>query len=102
MECAIFVGILVGSMASSYIYLFTTSYVMFGTTTLIVLTASLYVMFFVKESIHNGEAERRIGKLVGTSNYLQITRTTNHLRLLGQVRCTFRCVPGRGHIRDIF
>lgn len=64
MECALFVGILVGSMASSYVYKFTTTYVMFGITTITTLIATLYVMFFVQESIHNGEAERRIGKMV--------------------------------------
>lgn len=64
MECAIFVGIMLGSLGSSYVYKFLATHTMFGIATIITLVATLHVMFFVEESIQHGEADRRIGKLV--------------------------------------
>lgn len=59
-EAALFVGILIGSLASSYIYNWTSAPTLFAISSAMALASVLYIIFFVNESIN----ESRLGTIV--------------------------------------
>lgn len=59
LEASIYVGLLFGSLSSSYILMLTSPIVVFGISAIASLLGVLYVLFFVKESIQQDESIRR-------------------------------------------
>lgn len=51
MEAAVFVGLLVGSLTSNYIYEYTSTQFMFALATVLALCAVIYIKFAVVESV---------------------------------------------------
>lgn len=51
LEAAIYIGLVIGSFTSSYIYQVTNATFMFGLSTLATFLALVYVVVFVKESV---------------------------------------------------
>lgn len=64
LQVPVFVGALVGNLTSSWMYRHTGTTWVFGVAALLTLLATLYVMFWVHESIQDDAADRRLGQVV--------------------------------------
>lgn len=64
LEGAIFVGGLFGNLSSSWMYRHTSTTAVFAVAAVLMLLATLYVVFAVHESIQDNAADRRLGRWV--------------------------------------
>lgn len=77
LEAALFIGILLGSLSSSYIYRWTSATILFAIAAMFALIAVLYIMFFVEESVHNTNISS--GKMVRSiRSYILFCSSDSH------------------------
>lgn len=85
LEASIYVGLLFGSVSSSYILGLTSPTIVFGISGIATLLGVLYVIFFIKESIQLDES---IGKFVSKCSMLVFTRILAY-SFAGQIQSNF-------------
>lgn len=87
LEAALFVGILFGSLASSYVYNWTSAPTLFAISSAMALASVVYIILFVKESI--GGDRNRLGTMVVLICFNLYDKYLSDNLIIGKVGGTF-------------